>query len=387
MAKVVAAQRILRNLTVALGACTLLHAPARAEGPIKIGAVVSATGAASFLGDPEGKTLRLYVDRINAAGGVLGRKLELVLYDDASDANKANSFARRLVMQDEVDAIIGPSTTGSTMAIAPQIESARIPMISLAAASVIVEPVKPWIFKMPHSDRMAAQKVLGDMKSRGIAQFALLSDTGGFGKSGRAETLKLADSMGLKVVEDQQYGEKDTDMTPQLTRIKSSPAQAIMIFGTGQAPAIIARNYQQLAIKQPLYTTHGQASQEFVRIAGSAAEGIRLPTPALLIAGNLPDGDKQKGVSVTYRSAFEGEYKTDVSSFGGYAHDAILMLVDAIKRAGGTNKEKVRAEIEKSTGFVGVSGIYTMSAADHMGLDVSAFRMVEVQHGAFREVK
>lgn len=387
MIKAIKAHSILRHLLVAVGACTLLQAPAQAEAPIKIGAVVSATGAASFLGDPEGKTLRLYVDRINAAGGVLGRKLELVLYDDASDANKANSFARRLVMQDEVDAIIGPSTTGSTMAIAPQIEGAKIPMISLAAASVIVEPVRPWVFKMPHSDRMAAQKILGDMKSRGVTQFALLSDTGGFGKSGRTETLKLAETMGLKVVEDQQYGEKDTDMTPQLTKIKSSPAQAIMIFGTGQAPAIIARNYQQLAIKQPLYTTHGQASQEFIRIAGDAAEGIRLPTPALLIAKALPDGDKQKAVSVSYQNAFESEYKTDVSSFGGYAHDAILMLVDAIKRAGGTNKEKVRAEIEKSNGFVGVSGVYTMSASDHMGLDVSAFRVVEVQRGVFKEVK
>lgn len=146
--------------------------------------------------------------------------------------------------------------------------------------------------------------------------------------------------MGVKVVEDQQYGEKDADMTPQLTKIKSSSAQAILIFGTGQAPAIIARNYQQLAIKQPLYTTHGQASLEFVRIAGDAAEGVRMPSPAMLIAKQLKDGDKQKPVSVAYQNAFEGQYKVDVSTFGGYAHDAILMLVEAIKRAGGTNKER-----------------------------------------------
>jgi branched-chain amino acid transport system substrate-binding protein len=260
-------------------------------------------------------------------------------------------------------------------------------MISLAAASVIVEPVKPWVFKMPHSDRMAAEKVLADMKQRGFTQMALLSDTGGFGKSGRTETLKAAERMGLKVVEDQVYGDKDTDMTPQLTKIKSSPAQAILVFGTGQAPAIIARNYQQLAVKQPLYTSHGQASMEFVRIAGKAAEGIRMPSPALLIAGALPDSDVQKAVSVAYQKGFEGQFKIDVSTFGGYAHDGLLMLVDAIKRAGSTDKEKVRAAIEKTTGFVGVSGVYKMSATDHMGLDVSAFRMVEVQNGAFKEVK
>jgi len=358
-----------------------------ADKPIKIGAVVSATGPASFLGDPQQKTLETYVQKINAAGGVLGRKLELVLYDDASDANKANAFARRLIIQDEVDAIIGASTTGSTMAMVPQIEQAGVPAISLAAASVIVEPVKSWIFKMPHSDRMAAQKVLDDMKKRGFTQFALLSDTGGFGKSGRTETLKMAETLGLKVVEDQQYGEKDTDMTPQLTKVKSSPAQAILVFGTGQAPAIIARNYQQLALRQPLYTTHGQASVEFIKLAGKAAEGIRMPSPALLVAGALPASDPQRNVSVDYAKAFEGQFKIDVSTFGGYAHDGLLLLVDAIKRAGGTDKAKLRAAIEQTSGFIGVSGVYKMSATDHMGLDVSAFRMVEVQNGAFKEVR
>lgn len=358
-----------------------------ADKPIKIGAVVSATGPASFLGDPQQKTLEMYVQKINAAGGVLGRKLELVLYDDASDANKANAFVRRLIIQDEVDAILGASTTGSTMAMVPQIEQSGVPAISLAAASVIVEPVKSWVFKMPHSDRMAAQKVLEDMKKRGFTQFALLSDTGGFGKSGRTETLKMAETLGLKVVEDQQYGEKDTDMTPQLTKVKSSPAQAILVFGTGQAPAIIARNYQQLALKQPLYTTHGQASVEFIKLAGKAAEGIRMPSPALLVAGALPASDPQRKVSVDYAKAFEGQHKIDVSTFGGYSHDALLLLVDAIKRAGGTDKSKVRAAIEQTSGFVGVSGVYKMSATDHMGLDVSAFRMVEVQGGAFKEVR
>ncbi|MBH1965786.1 MAG: ABC transporter substrate-binding protein [Comamonadaceae bacterium] len=358
-----------------------------ADGPIKIGAIVSATGPASFLGDPQQKTLEQYVAKINAEGGVLGRKLSLVLYDDASDANKANAFARRLIIQDEVDIILGASSTGSTMAMVPQIDAAKIPNISLAAASVIVEPVKPFVFKMPHSDRMAAYKVLEDMKKRGYTQLALLSDTGGFGKSGRTETLKAAEALGMKVVEDQTYGEKDTDMTPQLTRAKSSPAQAILLFGTGQAPAIIARNYQQLAIKQPLYTTHGQASLEFVRIAGKASEGIRMPSPALLIAKALPASDPQRKVSVDYATNYETKFKSDVSTFGGYAHDALYLAVDAIKRAGGTDKAKVRAAIEATKGFVGVSGIYTMTAQDHMGLDNSAFRMVEIVNGAFKEVR
>jgi branched-chain amino acid transport system substrate-binding protein len=372
---------------LAVAATFAAHGPAIGAEPIKIGAVVSATGPASFLGDPQQKTLAMYVQKINASGGVLGRKLELILYDDASDANKANAFTRRLIMQDQVDAIIGASVTGSTMAMIPQIQAAKVPTIALAGASVIIEPVRAYVFKVPHSDRMAAQKVLDEMKRRGFTQMALLSDTGGFGKSGRGETLKIAEALGIKVVQDETYGEKDTDITPQLTRIKSSAAQAILIFGTGQAAGIIARNYQQLAMKQPLYTSHGQASKEFVRIAGTAAEGIRMPSPALLIAESLPASDPQRASSVAYAKEYEGRTKIDVSTFGGYAHDALFMLVDAIKRAGGTDKQKVRDALEATRGFVGVSGVYNMSASDHMGLDVSAFRMVEVQQGAFKEVR
>jgi branched-chain amino acid transport system substrate-binding protein len=273
------------------------------------------------------------------------------------------------------------------MAMVPQIQSSKVPFISFAAATVIVDPVKPFVFKMPHSDTMAAQKVLGDMKKRGITKFALLSDTGGFGKSGHAETLKLAKTMGMTVSEDQSYGEKDSDMTPQLTKARSSGAQAVFVFGTGQAPTIITKNLQQLGMKVPLYMSHGQASVEFIRIAGKASEGVRMPSPALLIADKLPANDPQRPVSIKYKKEYEDRFKTDVSTFGGYAYDGLMLAVDAIKRAGSTDKEKVRNAIEQTRNFVGVSGIYNMSATDHMGLTIDAFKMVEIKDGGFRELK
>ena len=381
------ARTLFRCLAAGLVGFAALQGQALAADPIRIGSVVSATGPASFLGDPEQKTLEEYVDKINASGGVLGRQLKLILYDDNSDANNANAFAKRLVLQDGVDIILGPSTTGSTMAMVPQIQSSKVPFISFAAATVIVDPVKPFVFKMPHSDTMAAQKVLGDMKKRGITKFALLSDTGGFGKSGHAETLKLAKTMGMTVSEDQSYGEKDSDMTPQLTKARSSGAQAVFVFGTGQAPTIITKNLQQLGMKVPLYMSHGQASVEFIRIAGKASEGVRMPSPALLIADKLPANDPQRPVSIKYKKEYEDRFKTDVSTFGGYAYDGLMLAVDAIKRAGSTDKEKVRNAIEQTRNFVGVSGIYNMSATDHMGLTIDAFKMVEIKDGGFRELK
>lgn len=383
MTRLGAKGRVLLGLAAA-AAMFLPQSAGAADRPIRIGAVVSATGPASFLGDPEQKTVEMLVEKVNASGGVLGRKIELIVYDDNSDSNKANAFAKRLTSNDDVDVVVGPSTTGSTMAMVPVIEGRRTPMVSFAAASVIVEPVKPYVFKMPHSDRMAAQKVLEDMKGRGLTRFALLSDTGGFGKSGHDETVKMAAALGMTITEDLSYGDKDTDMTAQLTRARQSGAQAIFAFGTGQAPSVIARNHQQLAMTAPLYMSHGQASMDFVKLTGKAAEGVRMPTPALLVAEMLPDSDPQKAVSVEYKREFESRYKMDVSSFGGYAFDGMRLVIDAIKRAGGTDKEAVRNAIESGGTFVGVSGVYTMSPTDHMGLGIEAFRMVEIRDGAFR---
>lgn len=362
-------------------------APANAADPIKVGAIVSATGPASFLGDPQDKTLHAYVESINAAGGIAGRKLELFIYDDSSDAAKANSFAKRLIQQDKVDFIVGASTTGSTMAIVPLVEAAKVPTLALGAGSVIVEPIRPYVFRMPHSDRLAAQKVLSDMKKKGVTKFALLSDTGGYGKSGRNETQKIAASMGMTISIDETYGERDADMTPLLTHVQQSDAQALMMFGTGQAPAIIAKNFRQLALKIPLYATHGQASYEFIRLAGPAGEGILMPSPALFVADQLLDDDPQKAVSLSYKSAFEAKFKLEVSTFGGYGYDGLMMGLDAIKRAGSTDKDKIRDALEQTKGFAGISGIYTMSPTDHGGLDSSAFRMVEIKAGKFVEVQ
>ena len=368
---------------LAAGAVLILGAfSAFAADPIKIGSVLSVTGPAAFLGDPELKTLQMYVEDINKKGGVLGRPLELVHYDDGSDAGKANGFTKRLIEDDKVDVLVGGTTTGATMSAAPLVEKAGIPFISLAGAVVIVEPVKKWLFKTPHTDRMAAEKVFEDMKKRGISKVALLSETSGFGGSGKKESEGVAAKYGITLVANETYGPKDTDMSPQLTKIKGTPGvQAVFIFGLGQGPAIATKNFKQLSVNLPLYHAHGVASEEFIKLAGPAAEGIRLPAAALLVANKLNDKDPQKAVAQGYSKAFEARWKTDVSTFGGHAYDGLMLAVDAIKRANSTDKSKVRDALEATKGYVGTGGIVNMSATDHMGLDLSAFRMLEVKSG------
>nr|WP_321456570.1 ABC transporter substrate-binding protein [uncultured Cohaesibacter sp.] len=366
---------------VAFGTISLA-APASAE--IRLGASVSATGPAAFLGDPEAKTIEMLVEQVNEAGGINGEKIELFLYDDGGDPNKARTFATRLVEDDEVVAIIGGSTTGTTMSILSVAEDEGVPFISLAGAIQIIDPVRAFVFKTPHTDRMACAKIFTDMAARGLAKIGMISGTDGFGASMQAQCKEIAPEHGIEIIADETYGPQDADMTPQLTKIsKTDGVQAILNPGFGQGPAIVTRNKAQLGIELPLYQSHGVASDGFIKLAGAdAAEGVRLPGTALLIADILPDGDPQKGVVTSYKAAFEGKYDLKVSTFGGYANDAFLLMADAMKK-GGSDAEAIRDALEATAGLVGTTGTYSFSAEDHLGLDLSAFRMLEIKNGGW----
>lgn len=356
-----------------------------AAEPIKIGTFLSVTGPASFLGDPELKTLQMYVEKINASGGVLGRRIELIHYDVGVDAKKAMTAVKRLISSDEVDVIVGGSTTGTTMAVVPLVERSKIPFISFAGAVVIIDPVKKWVFKTPHTDKMACAKIFEDMEKRGLKKIGMISGTGGFGKSMRGQCKSLASAYGIEILADEAYGPKDTDMTPQLTKIKNTPGvEAVLNPGFGQGPAIVTKNFRQLGIKVPMYQSHGVASKKYIELAGEAAEGVRLPAAGLVVAEKLPDSDPQKQVAMAYKQAYEAKFGSAVSTFGGHAYDGLQIALSAIARAGSTDPEKVRGEIEKTSGYVGTAGVVNMSAKDHLGLDLSAFHMIEIENGDWK---
>ena len=374
-----------KTLVAALLLVTGLHTAQAAE-PIKIGSFLTVTGPASFLGDPELKTLQLYVETINAGGGINGRPLELIHYDTGGKAQDAVGFVKRLIKSDKADLIVGGTTSGDTLAVIPEVEKEGIPLVSLAGAVDIVEPVKKWVFKVAHSDRMAAAKIFEDLRKRKLTKVALITGDGGFDKSGREQLLKLAPQYGIAIVVDESYGNKDTDMTAQLTKIRATDAQAIINFGFGQAPAIVTKNIKQLGIMLPVYQSHGVASKTFIDLAGAAAEGVRLPAAALVVAEQLPDGDPQKPVLLAYKKQYEAKYGP-VSTFGGHAYDGLFIAIEAVKRAGGTDRAKVRDQIEQTKGFIGTAGVFNMSPDDHMGLNLDAFKMVEIHNGGWKIVE
>ncbi len=379
--------RFLKNIVTFLAAFSLVllsgTGMVQAKDTLKIGSFLAVTGPASFLGDPELKTLQMYIEEINAKGGINGHKIEFVHYDTKGKAKEAKNFVNRLIKKDKVDVIIGGTTSGNSLAVIDIVEKAKVPFISLAGSIKIVEPVKKWVFKTPHTDKMAAEKIFADMKKRGIKKAALITGNGGFDKSGRAQCLALAPKYGIEIVADEKYGNADTDMTTQLTKIRATDAQAIINFGFGKAPAIVAKNIKQLGIKLPVYESHGVASKKFIELAGDAANGIRLPAAALIVADQLSDKDPQKKVLLAYKKKYEAKYGP-VSTFGGHAYDALFITVEAVKRAGTIDRAKIRDEIEKTHGFVGTGGIFNMSPTDHLGLNLDAFKMIEIQNGNWK---
>lgn len=374
------------SFAVAMLVC-LYVGTAMAASFVRIGALFSVTGPASFLGEPEKNTLEMLVKEINEKGGINGTKLEAVIYDTGGDATKAKQLVNKLIKNDKVSVIIGPSTTGESMAIIDDVEKAGIPLISCAAGIKITDPVKKWVFKTPANDHVAAEKIMNYMARQKQKTFALLTVTDGFGQSGREQIKALARQKGLKIVADEVYGPKDTDMTAQLTKIRGLKPDAIICWGTNPGPAVITKNIKQLGIKIPTYMSHGVASKKYIQLAGAeAAEGIMLPAGKLAIYDVLPKNDLQYKLLKSYDAAYKKAYGTEASTFGGYAYDAFLLLTQAIKKSG-TTPEQIRNGIEQTKKLASVSGVFNMSPADHNGLDLSAFEMVKVTKGDWVVIK
>jgi branched-chain amino acid transport system substrate-binding protein len=351
-----------------------------AAGTIRIGGLFSVTGPAAFIGDPAKKTLEMLVKDTNRKGGINGRKIETIIYDTGGDPTKAVQLATRLIKDDKVDVIIGPSTTGESMAVIPLVEKAKIPMISSAAGGKIVDPVKQWVFKTAASDHIAVEKLLNYVHSKNQKRIALLTVSDGFGTSGREQLKAYAAKQGFTIVADEVFAPKDTDMTPQLTKIRGIKPDAIIAWALNPGMAIIAKNVKQLNIKVPLYMSHGTATTKFLDLAGDAADGVIHPAGKMAIYDSLPKSDPQAKLLKDYYLEYKKLYGEEATTFGGYAYDAFELVASAVAK-GNTTPEQIRNGIEQTKRLPSVSGIFTMSPKDHNGLDLSSLVMVKITKG------
>ncbi|MFP5212088.1 MAG: ABC transporter substrate-binding protein [Acidobacteriota bacterium] len=374
-----------RVLWVMAAMVSLLMAPMTgfAKEPYKIGGVFAITGPSSFLGDPEKKSLEMVVSEINAKGGIDGHQLEAVIYDTEGDPTKAVLAANKLISKDEVIAVIGPSLTPTTLAIMPLTVKSGIPLISCAAGIKITEPVQPMVFKTAQSDVLAVAAIYGHMKKSGIKKVGILTVETAYGESGKEQLVGQAAKFGIEIVQAETFGAKDTDMTAQLTKIRSAQPEGIVCWGTNPGPAVVAKNVQQMNIKIPLYQSHGVASPKFIELAGDAADGIVMPTGKILVADQLADSDPQKAVLLGYMAEYKKAYDAPVGGFGGYAYDAAHLLAKALAGTEG-DKQKIRDNLEAIKGHVGVTGTFNFTPQDHNGLGDDAFVMVKIEKGAWK---
>jgi branched-chain amino acid transport system substrate-binding protein len=374
--------RMLRYLAVALLLVAVCVAPVMAAETIKVGAILAVTGPASFLGAPEAKTLEMLTEELNAKGGIGGKKIELIIKDSQASPEKAISFAKQLIEEEKVFAIIGPSTSGETMAIKNLAEESKTLLLSCAAAEVIVKPVAKYVFKTPQMDRDAVIRIFEQMKKMKIAKIGVLSSNTGFGKAGKEQIEKLAPEHGIQVLVSEVYDKAATDLTAEVTKVSAANVQGIINWSIEPAQSICIKNARQVCSNVPVFQSHGFGNIQYVKSAGAAADGVIFPAGRLLVAETLSDKNPQKAVLVDYKKKYEAKYKEDVSTFGGHAYDAFLILTKAIDKAG-ADKEKVRTAIETTKGLVGTAGVFNFSAEDHNGLDKNAFEMLTVKNGKF----
>lgn len=379
----------------AAGPTTSPAGKAETGDPYRIGAIIDITGPASSLGVPERDTIKMLEEQVNAQGGVRGpdgklHRLEVIILDNQSKEDQSVLAAKRLIEENKVPVVIGASQSGTTLAMVDTFTKAQVPLVSMAASIRIVEPVaeRKWIFKTPQSDSLIVSTLVEWLKAKGQTRVAWMSVNNAFGDSGRAEFEKFAPQAGITIVANERFGAEDKDMSAQLTKIKGTDAQALVVWAIPPAASVVTKNYGDLGMKIPLYHSHGIGNRAFAELAGPAANGVIFPVGPLVVAidspADLPEGP-QKQTLVDYATQYKNTYKQDPSTFGGHAWDAFWIAVRAMEKAG-PDPARIRDEIEKME-LVGITGIFKFSDKDHNGLDKRAVVMAVIQDGKWKLAK
>jgi branched-chain amino acid transport system substrate-binding protein len=374
---------------VALVLCCVSSASFAGE-PIKVGAFFALSGPAANIGTPTKLVAQMAVDKINKEGGIGGRPIELVIGDTESDPTKAAVIAKKFIFNDKVAAIIGPTTTAEGMSVKKIVEEAGVPTFMAVGGDPVIMGgnfgAYTYVFKSPQRSSTAVRKLYGYLKAKGLTKIALFTASDSFGKDGLGWMERLAPEFGITFAAKESFGPADTDMTAQLTKIRNAAPQAIVSWTIGPVGSIVAKNKAQLGITTPLFQCHGLPDPKYIELAGKASEGDRMPATKLMVGDTLPGSDPQKKVITDFITLYRDVYKYDkefpINTHSGYAWDAISIVANAMKKAG-TDPKALRAAIEQTTGYVGVSGVYNLTAEDHNGLDVDSMVMVQVKDGKF----
>mgnify|MGYP001325780164 FL=1 len=348
---------------------------------IKIGFISSSTGLASSQGKPEMDVARLMEEKINAEGGINGRPVKIIAYDDESDETKAVLAIKKLITQDNVPIVVGGTTTGNSLAMLEVAQSEKVPYISMAAATEIVQPVKEWVFKTAQNSDLMIKSTLEFLRENNITKVAWMHINDAYGEDGYKFFLKMSPDYGVEIVAVETFNGSDTDMTAQLSKIKLKNPQALVVWTRPPSGSVLTKNFRQLGFDIPLIHSYGMANQAFLDQAGTFANGVIMAGGKFLVKDSLPDSDPQKELLMEFTKEYKDKFGYEPTNFSGYAYDGIALAVEAIKNVG-TDRAKIRDYLENNIkDFIGITGVFSFSPQDHSGLGEDSVAMIEIKDG------
>jgi len=390
--KILAVLAIVAMLAVACGGAAGQPQGAQAA-PYKVGMFLSVTGPASSLGIPERDTALMVAEQINKAGGIKGpdgqmHPLEVVIEDDKSEPNAAVLAVKKLIEEQKVPIIVGGTSSGASVAVIETVTQAKVPFISLAASSAIVQPVEErhWVFKTAQANLPVAQVQVDWLKAKGFTKIASFGVNNGFGADSIKALQQAAAEQGIEIVWEGTFEPSDTDFAAQMTQISGAGAQALIVHATPAEGAPLTVQFHDMGLAIPIVHNHGIGNQTFIDLAGEAAEGVIFPIGKLLVVDTLADSDPQKAVFNQYIADYT-KYTNGKkpSSFGGHAWDGLQIAIKALEVAG-TDPAGIRDSVEGVKNFAGITGIFNMSAQDHNGLGKESLVLVEIKDGTWKYI-
>lgn len=348
--------------------------------PIPLGILVSETGPASWLGDPEIKGAKLAVEEVNARGGINGRPLTLVIYNDESSPEKAVIGARKLIEQDKVTAIIGTSLVATSKAVAPLVKDAGPIVFSLSGG---YEPENPYMFAGSVQTRHMQDTIMDWMKTKGLKKVALLATSDSTGQVAAEAIKKVAPENGVAVVALERMNTNDVDVTPQLSRIRSAGPDVVVAWLTGKPAGVVVKNYAQLGLSYPLFLSHGNISYSFIgSIKSFQPNMLLMPSSKDVVWNDLPANDPQRARNEAFHKRYFERYKQHADFGPPVAYDAVMLVSEAMQKAG-TQPAKMRDALESLRGHVGLVGVYDLSKTDHRGTGRKDTVIMQIKNGDF----
>jgi branched-chain amino acid transport system substrate-binding protein len=361
----------------------------------RIGFVSAITGPASSLGVPERDLAQLVQKEWDAKGGLPGPDgkrypVRIIIHDDESKADTTVRVVKKLIAEDKVHIVIASSQSPTSLAVVPVVTEAGMPLISMASSHAIVTPVKDrhWVFKTPQSNVHVSLHQVRYLTAKGFKRIASLYVNDAFGEDSRRGLAQSLQGSGIEIVYEDKFEQADKDMTPQLTKVKASGAQAVVVHAIPPAASIITKQYRDLGLALPLLHNHGVGNRAFINLSAGAADGVIFPVGKMLVAEQLLEADPQKKALLDFIRFYETAQRPR-STFAGHAWDALQMSAMALSRVppGTPSKEtwsRIREGVEGVKNFAGTGGIFSMSSEDHVGLDERSMVLVRIEGGEWK---